>query len=79
MRILLQILSLLFIIWMGWTQPFRDAAASIFPWAGIPPSRLADLKKKAAEAEARAQAEAAAATPRPKIHTSTMLEQPSHR
>ncbi len=43
MRLLVEILLVILTVCLGWSQPFRDHAANLFPQAGIAPSRTAQL------------------------------------
>ena len=43
MRLLVEILLVILMVCLGWSQPFRDHVANLFPQAGIAPSRTAQL------------------------------------
>ena len=43
MRLLVEILLVILMVCLGWSQPFRDHIANLFPQAGIAPSRTAQL------------------------------------
>ena len=51
MRPLVELFLVAMVVYAGWSQPFRDHAAAIFPNAGIQPSRTAIIAQRAARQE----------------------------
>lgn len=56
MRLLLEFLLLVILVFLGWRQPYRDQISTRFPSAKIEPSRLAMVTLEAHKANLAAEA-----------------------